>query len=166
VLAATVTRSEGVASIWFIDKHSFTLPTNASYTSVNNFSPRLALVSFAKVDSIASYVQNVRSGKYPQGVTTCTGLRDANVASIFGLKSQTNYVAGNICAQCLLDACSSAQLGPGLDLTGTLDSNNRGECDRNIYELSDFLAQSGRIVNLRIGNEVGTSHNNYSPERY
>jgi Glycosyl hydrolase family 26 len=114
--------------------------------------------------SIDNYANSM--GGDVAGVTSYTGLRDQAGGSLLGLRSKTNYGAGDICAQCLLDKYPNAQLALGLDLVGVLDSINKGSHDSNLDDLADFLGQTGRTVYLRIGYESDMSHNGYASEPY
>lgn len=106
------------------------------------------------VRSVAEYATAVAGGGAPAGVTSYTGIRDADAESLRGLWDPVDYGAGLVHADALLSAYPAAALALGLDLVGALDGIVAGRRDAIIDKLGDFITHSARPVYLRIGYEL------------
>lgn len=99
----------------------------------------------------------------PAGFTTYTSL-----SSLQGLTEPTNYGAGDVCAQNILDNpdFSETVLSIGLYLVGQLDDINKGKLDENIDRFSEWINRLNRPVFLRIGYEFNLPQNKYDAISY
>ncbi len=84
------------------------------------------------------------------GVTTYISLRNLN-----GMTNFTNWGAGNICGQCIIDnpIYDNSVLSIGLFMVGQLASTAAGDFDDEIRSLANWVKSTDRPVFLRIGYE-------------
>lgn len=122
------------------------------------------------IDAIADYTAGV--WQTPAGLTTYTGInmhRD-NPEVLAGLETATNYGAGDIHAQHLVDGYPESALVIGLSIVDrsglNLERLADGTYDEHIDRLGDFIKASERPVFLRIGYEFDGQWNRYEPQKY
>lgn len=107
------------------------------------------------------YIDNL--SQLPAGVTTYTG-----IAGLAGLKSQTNWGAGDVNAQAYLDdpAFDNVVISIGLYINNQLNNIINGSRDGDINTLGEWIIESERPVFLRIGYEFDGSWNGLDPDDY
>lgn len=107
------------------------------------------------------YVDHVMSS--PGGVTTYTSFPNLD-----GLESLTNYGAGDVCGQCIVDnpVYDQSVISVGLYLVDQLELIVQGEHDETIRRLGKWIKGTKRPVFLRIGYEFDGAWNHYDPAMY
>jgi hypothetical protein len=109
--------------------------------------------------SIQNYMK--ATGHHPAGFMTYTSIQDMD-----GLSEPADYGAGTNHAQYLADNFPSAAFQIGLYMVDALDGILKGDYDKNIQTLADWLKQLKHPVYLRIGYEFDLPNNHYDPELY
>ncbi len=99
----------------------------------------------------------------PGGVTSYTSIPALN-----GLKELTNYGAGDVNAQAIVDnkKFDESVLVFGLSMVNQLKSIANGSHDEKIKELAMWIKEQERPVFLRIGYEFDGEWNRYEPELF
>ncbi len=148
--------------------------TSGDYTT-GKFSPKekkALLIIGQDMGSVNGYKN---SGQFPElgGVTQYT-----DMFTLAGLKTTTNYGAGDMCLQCAMDENPNSTLSIGLWMvedndgvgqdhpTGLSDIVN-GRHDQQITELGQFAIDNAPTpIFLRIGYEFDGEWNHYDANRY
>lgn len=107
------------------------------------------------------YVDNLN--QIPAGITTYTG-----ISNLGGLKSQTNWGAGDVNGQAYLndDTFDNSVIAIGLYISGSLGNINSGFLNNRITELGEWIKETERPVFLRIGYEFDGPWNGHDPTEF
>lgn len=97
----------------------------------------------------------------PAGFTSYTSLRE-----LHGLNSPTDYGAGLVFLDDLVNIQQQSVIALGLYMVNYLESTVSGAADENINQLLDILISYDRPVFLRFGYEFDCCWNHYNPELY
>jgi oligosaccharide reducing-end xylanase len=111
------------------------------------------------LDTVEEYSRTV--GIDPGGVTTYTSLQ-----RLEGITEKTNYGAGTVFMDGLVQNHSDSALAVGLYLVDALEAVNSGALDEEIDRLLDHLAALRRPVYLRFGYEFDGVWNHYDPDQF